>query len=203
MSMGNSTFKKSGGSQATSFTPNPDGHQLRLVPADACTRADSVYSTASRSALVQRHSAHTEFCRRVRRWQPRRLPSWSSCLPRRRWRLCWRRWSPGMWGISLSGASAAPTQKWTMCLQMGHFKEDKWTLCAKTVHSVKVDAVRVQCPLLCRAIMDAVRAECPICKSEHCAVTPSTTSRVRVDALHTQRPLRESENFARTLSTLL
>ena len=45
MSMGNSTIKKSGGSQAASFTPHPDGHQDRLVIADAFTRAESVYST--------------------------------------------------------------------------------------------------------------------------------------------------------------
>ena len=35
------------------------------------------------------------------------------------------------------------------------------------------------------------------------AVTPSTTSQVIVDALHAQRPLHESERFARTPSTPL
>ena len=50
--MGNSTIKKSGGSQAASFTPHPDGHQDRLVIADAFTRAESVYSTSKDSKVA-------------------------------------------------------------------------------------------------------------------------------------------------------
>lgn len=47
MSMGNSTSKKTGGSHASSITPNPEGHgQSRLVLADAFILALSAYSTS-------------------------------------------------------------------------------------------------------------------------------------------------------------